>query len=81
MHNSEIERLYGRLSEDGKEAADYIGEMGQKVHTLSEDEERYAFGCAVAALERLSVEDRTLVVAISRLRAQMYDARLGEFLL
>jgi hypothetical protein len=43
MHNSEIERHYGRLSEDGKEAADYIGEMGRKVHTLSEDEERYAF--------------------------------------
>jgi hypothetical protein len=80
LWNREIERLYGRLSEEGKELADYIYEIAEQIDELSDEEERYAFRSIVPELVRLPKEERLLVAEISRLRAQMYFARGEEFL-
>jgi hypothetical protein len=79
LRNWEIDRLYDRLSEEGKETADYIHATGKELDELSEEEERAAFARGVARLESLSIEDRALVTEVSRLKARMYYARAEEY--
>jgi hypothetical protein len=79
LRNREIDRLYARLSEEGKELADYIDETVKELDALSEEEAQAAFDRTVARLESLSTEDRALVPEISRLKGQMYYARAEEY--
>ena len=79
MRNRETERLYERLSEEGKELADYIDETLKELDELSGEEERARFAQTGAGLESLSIEDRTLVSEISRLKGLMYYARAEEY--
>jgi hypothetical protein len=79
LRNRELDRLYERLSEEGKELADYIDETVKELDELSGEEERAAFAQSVAWLESLSIEDRPLVLEISRLKGQMYYARAEEY--
>jgi hypothetical protein len=79
MRNREIDRLYDHLSEEGKELADYIYETGKVLDELSDEEERADFSWVTARLESLSMEDRSLVTEISRIRGGMYYARAEEF--
>jgi succinate dehydrogenase flavin-adding protein (antitoxin of CptAB toxin-antitoxin module) len=71
LRNREIDRLYNRLSEEGKELADYIYETVEHLDELSDEEDRAAFSWVAARLERLSIEDRSLVSEISRIRGGM----------
>jgi hypothetical protein len=83
LRNRELDRLYERLSEEGKEAADYIDETRKERSALSDEEWQATFGGALgwaaAMLERLSTEARSLVTEISWLKARMYYARAEEF--